>query len=115
ELGASDEQCDFAVLYGSGLHGWIVRDLQNETHEGMDALFQTIVERVAPPQGNPEAPFLMQISTIGWNDHIGRTGTGRILQGSLKKGQDVKRIVTRWKRAEWLHHDATGRGEEWEV
>lgn len=115
ELGASDEQCDFAVLYGSGLHGWIVRDLDTEKHEGMDALFQTIVERVAPPAGDPEAPFLMQISTIGWNDHIGRTGTGRILQGSLKKGQEVKRIITHWKRAEWLHHDSTGRGEDWDV
>jgi GTP-binding protein len=115
ELGATDDQCDFPVLYGSGLHGWIVKNLDTEAHEGMEGLFQTIVSRVAPPQGDPDAPFLMQISTIGWNEHIGRTGTGRILQGSLKKGQEVKRIITHWKRAEWLHHDATGRGEDWEV
>jgi GTP-binding protein len=115
ELGATDAQCDFPVLYGSGLHGWIVNDLSKDAHQGMDALFQTVVERVAPPQGDPEAPFLMQISTIGWNEHIGRTGTGRILQGSLRKAQEVKRTMTRWKRAEWLHKDPTGRGEEWEV
>ena len=97
ELGANDEQCDFAMLYGSGLHGWIVRDLEKEKHEGMDALFETIVERVPCPQGNPDAPFLMQVSTIGWNDHIGRTATGRVIQGTIRKGQDISRITTQWK------------------
>ncbi|MCX5757265.1 MAG: GTP-binding protein, partial [Candidatus Hydrogenedentes bacterium] len=95
ELGATDEQCDFAVLYGSGLDGWIVRDLDTDAHEGMDSLFETIVEKVPPPPGNPDAPFLMQISTVGWHDHIGRTGTGRVLQGTLRKGQDISRITTR--------------------
>src|SRR5690606_940769 len=70
ELGATDEQLDFPVLYGSGLRGWLVRDLDSEAHEGMEALFETIVEKVPPPPGDPEAPFRMQISTIGWNDHI---------------------------------------------
>lgn len=97
ELGASDEQCDFAVLYGSGLDGWLVRDLDSDAREGMDALFETIVENVPPPQGNPDAPFLMQVSTIGWRDHIGRTGTGRILQGTVRKGQDINRVTTQWK------------------
>jgi GTP-binding protein len=100
ELGATDAQLDFPVLYGSGLNGWIVRDLKTEAHEGMDPLFETIVERVPAPTGDPEAPFCMQISTIGWNDHIGRTGTGRVLQGRLKKGQQVKRIVTQWSHPE---------------
>ncbi len=96
ELGATDEQCDFAVLYGSGLHGWLVRDLEKDPHEGMDALFETIIEKVPMPSGKPDAPFLMQVSTIGWNDHIGRTATGRILQGTLRRGQDILRMTTRW-------------------
>ena len=115
ELGATDEQCDFPTLYGSGLNGWIVRDLDTDAHEGMDALFETIIEEVPEPQGSVDAPFLMQISTLGWRDHIGRTGTGRVLQGRLSKGEAIVRTTTRWKEAEWLHaHDATHR-DEWEV
>lgn len=115
ELGATDEQCDFPVLYGSGLHGWIVNDLEKEKHEGLEALFQTIIDKVPAPNVNADAPFLMQVSTLGWRDHIGRTGTGRVLQGRLKKGETIERIGTRWKQAEWLQsHDASQR-DEWEV
>ncbi len=115
ELGATDEQCDFSVLYGSGLDGWLVRDLETGEHKGMDALFAALVEDVPPPEGKTDAPFLMQVSTLGWRDHIGRTGTGRVLQGILKKGEPFVQTTTRWKKAEWLqHHDATHR-EEWDV
>ncbi|HPO15714.1 MAG TPA: translational GTPase TypA [Candidatus Hydrogenedentes bacterium] len=115
ELGASDEQCDFAVLYGSGLHGWVVRDLDSDAREGMDALFETIVENVPPPQGNPDAPFLMQVSTIGWRDHIGRTGTGRILQGTIRKGQDINRATTQWKEGSGPSRNLGRQGHEFEV
>jgi len=96
ELGANDEQADFPVLYGSGLDGWLVRDLKNDKREGMDALFETIVENVRPPEADPDAPFLMQVSTLAWNDYIGRIGCGRVLQGSLSKGGEFRRTVTRW-------------------
>ena len=98
ELGASDEQCDFPVLYGSGLAGWMVRDLDKDAHEGMDALFETIIEEVPPPQVDAEKPFLMQISTLEWSDYIGQIGCGKVLQGSLKKGDPFLRTVTRWKQ-----------------
>ena len=115
KLGATDEQCDFPILYGSGLDGWIVRDLDVDPHEGMDALFETIVREVPAPAGDVAAPFLMQVSTLGWRDHIGRTGTGRVLQGRLKKGESIARVTTRWKQAEWLQpHDGRQR-DEWEV
>ena len=96
ELGADDAQCDFPVLYGSGLGGWLVRDLEADAHEGMDVLFETIVEHVPAPAGDPDAPFLMQVGSIGWNDHIGRTGTGRVLQGRLPKGAAVRRLTVAW-------------------
>ncbi|MCP4639220.1 MAG: GTP-binding protein, partial [bacterium] len=101
ELGATDEQCDFPILYGSGLHGWIVRDVEADAHEGMEALFETIAAEVPAPEGDAEAPFLMQVSTLGWRDHIGRTGTGRVLQGRLRKGETLSRITTHWKRVDW--------------
>ena len=97
ELGATDEQADFPVLYGSGLAGWFVRDLESEPHEGMDALFETIVDHVPAPEGDPEGPFRMQITTLAWNEYIGRIACGRVLQGSLSKGDPLVRTVTRWK------------------
>ena len=115
ELGASDEQCDFPVLYGSGLDGWIVRDLDADPRTGLNDLFETIIDEVPAPKGDADAPFLMQVSTLGWQDHIGRTGTGRVLQGRLSKGGAISRITTRSKQLEWSQaRDADASGE-WEV
>ena len=115
ELGATDEQCDFPVLYGSGLHGWISREADPEKREGMEALFETLIESVPAPAGNPEAPFLMQVSTIGWRDHIGRTATGRVLQGTLRKGDDIKRVSTRWKSATVLDDEDDTSSDDMEI
>ncbi|MBX3178443.1 MAG: translational GTPase TypA [Candidatus Hydrogenedentes bacterium] len=115
ELGATDEQCDFPVLYGSGLNGWLVRDLEDDAHEGMEALFETIINEVPAPKGDPEGPFLMQVSSIGWKDHIGRTGMGRVLQGSLKKGQKLRRVSTRWLGEKLAHHDEFHHQREWDI
>ena len=120
ELGANNEQLDFPVLYGSGLEGWIVNDLdeyQKEEHEreehlarrrrplagaaqeladaGMNDLFETIIDSVPAPQVDQDAPFLMQVSTLAWSDYIGRIGCGRVLAGALKVGDDLQRITTR--------------------
>ncbi len=96
ELGATDEQAHFPVLYGSGLDGWFVRDLDKDDHEGMDALFETILEYVPPPKVDDDGPFLMQVSTLAWNDYIGQIGCGRVLRGRLNKGDDFSRFVTKW-------------------
>lgn len=115
ELGATDDQCDFPVLYGSGLEGWLVNDLDSEKHEGMEALFQTIVDKVPAPECDPDAPFLMQVSSIGWRDHIGRTGMGRVLKGRLNKRQSIERIMTEWQDNEWSEGDSEAHHSEWKV
>ncbi|KEJ92487.1 translational GTPase TypA [Synergistes jonesii] len=99
ELGATEEQCDFAVLYGSGLQGWFVADLkknEDNAKAGMDDLFKTIIERVPAPKAEMEKPFLMQVCTLTWSEYLGRIGCGRILQGTLKKGDRILRTHTRW-------------------
>jgi len=96
ELGATEEQADFPVLYGSGLHGWFVRDLEKDELKGMDALFETIVENVPPPSGDPEKPFLLQATTLAWNDYIGRIGCGKVLQGRIRTGDPILRTSTAW-------------------
>jgi GTP-binding protein len=94
ELGATDEQASFPVLYGSGLDGWFVKELGQNEKQGMTALFQTIIDEVPPPQVNEDGDFLMQVSSLDWNDYIGQIGCGRVLRGTLKKGERFTRIAT---------------------
>lgn len=97
ELGATDEQAHFPVLYGSGLDGWFVNDLDEDEPKGMEALFQTIINEVPSPQVDQEGDFLMQVSSLDWNAYIGQIGCGRVLRGTLKKGEEFTRLVTKLK------------------
>ena len=107
ELGASDEQADFPVLYGSGLNGWAVNDL-SKPHEGMDDLFQAIIDHVPAPDVDPDKPFLMQVSTLAWNEYVGRIGCGKILQGHIRKGEAFTRVSTKWNSTD---HSGT----DWQI
>lgn len=91
ELGATDEQLDFRFCYASGLSGFATQHLNDERVD-MRPLFELIVEAVAPPQGSLENPFLMHVSTVSYDDFVGRQATGRILEGMVKKGQPVMHI-----------------------
>ncbi len=108
ELGANEAQAHFPVLYGSGLDGWLVRDLANDPHQGIEALFETIVEHVPPPAVDATEPFRMQISTLAWSDYIGQIGCGRVLHGRLSLGENFTRTVTRWR-------DAANQDAGWDV
>ncbi|HOX05282.1 MAG TPA: translational GTPase TypA [Planctomycetota bacterium] len=107
ELGADDHQADFPVLYGSGLEGWLVRDLEkDEPRKGMEALFETIVSYVPAPQVDLKAPFRMQVSTLAWSEFVGQIGCGRVLSGTHKVGTPLVRTATKWrtherKEGEW--------------
>ncbi len=92
ELGATDEQADFPVLYGSGLDGWLVKDLESTRREGMDDLFETVIESVPAPQVDRSKPFRMQVSTLAWSDYLGRIGCGRALSGTHRLGEEI--VVT---------------------
>ena len=109
ELGASDEQADFPVLYGSGLAGWFVRDLDTDPRVGMAPLFETIVESVPAPDSELNAPFRMQVSTLAWSDYLGRIGCGRVLQGVHQRGEPLVRRTSRWIDRESGDWEITGR------
>ena len=87
-LGASDEQLDFPVLYASALHGYAGHE-ETVRSGNMDALFQTIVEHVAPPQVEPEQPFQLQVSSLDYNSYVGVIGIGRIRRGKIKTNTPV--------------------------
>jgi GTP-binding protein len=88
ELGATDQQADFPHLYASALEGWAVHELDDE-REGLNPLFETIVKHVPSPGGDLESPFLMQVTTLDWNEYVGRLIGGRVLQGEVQQGQPL--------------------------
>jgi len=88
ELNANEDQLDFPVVYTSAKAGYARRDL-NDPSMNLEPLFEMVKERVAPPIGDPEAPFQMLVTTIDYNDYIGRIATGKIFNGKVKNGQTV--------------------------
>ncbi|KPU83243.1 GTP-binding protein TypA [Psychromonas sp. PRT-SC03] len=87
-LGATDEQLDFKVIYASALNGWANSESEEPT-ENMESLFQAIVDYVEPPKGDREGDFQMQISQLDNNAYVGVIGVGRIMRGSVKVNQQV--------------------------
>jgi GTP-binding protein len=92
ELGASDEQLDFPILYAIGRAG-IVRHELTDTTEDCRPLFDAILKRIPPPPGNAAGAMQLLVSAIDYNDYVGRMGIGRIQRGTLKQGEDVVLIL----------------------
>ncbi|EWS98828.1 GTP-binding protein TypA [Pseudoalteromonas sp. SCSIO_11900] len=87
-LGATDEQLDFKVIYASAINGWATLDL-DEPSDNMEPMFQMIVDEVSPPEADPEGDFQMQISQLDYNSYKGVIGVGRIKRGSVAPNQQV--------------------------
>ena len=92
ELGASDEQLDFPILYAIGRQG-IVRTNLEDTTEDCRPLFDAILKRIPPPPGYADAPLQLLVSSIDYNDYVGRLGIGRIQRGKLRQAEDVVLIL----------------------
>lgn len=87
-LGATDDQLDFQVVYASALNGWASLD-QDVPSTDMTPLFETIVNQVAPPDADSEGAFQMQISQLDYNSYVGVIGIGRIKRGKVRVNQQV--------------------------
>ena len=92
ELGASDEQLDFPILYAIGRAG-IVRAELTDTNDDCRPLFDAILKRIPPPPGNLDAPLQLLVSAIDYNDYVGRLGIGRIQRGKVRQSEDVVLIL----------------------
>ena len=99
ELDASDEQLDCPFVYASAKAGHAVLEL-DDTPENMIPLFETILNYIPAPEGDPDAGTQMLISTIDYNEYIGRIGVGKIDNGTIKVNQEVLLVN---------HHDAARR------
>ena len=87
DLDASDEQLDCPFLYASAKAGFAVRNL-DDPRENMVPLSETIIEHIPAPEGDPEAPTQVLISTIDYNEYVGRIGVGKVDNGFVKVNQD---------------------------
>ncbi len=88
QLGASDEQLDFPVVYASALKGYA--GLTEDVREGdMRPLFETIIKHVAPPPVNIDGPFQMRISSLDYSAYVGVIGIGRVQRGSVRPNQQI--------------------------
>ncbi|WP_413495293.1 translational GTPase TypA [Morganella psychrotolerans] len=95
-LGATDEQLDFPIIYASALMG-IAGEDYNEMAEDMTPLYKAIVKYVEPPKVDLDGPFQMQISQLDYNNYLGVIGIGRIKRGRVKPNQQITVIDSEGK------------------
>ncbi|MDD5939458.1 MAG: translational GTPase TypA [Lachnospiraceae bacterium] len=88
DLGANDDQLDCPFIFASAKQGIATDDL-GSPGVSMKPLFEAIVNHIPAPEGDPDAPTQVLISTIDYNDYVGRIGIGKVSNGSIKVGQDV--------------------------
>lgn len=100
ELGADDEALEFPTVYASATLGYASRDAGTRPDD-IFPLFDAILDHVPAPKDDPDAPLQMLITTLDYNDYVGRIGIGRVFAGTLRAGEDV--MV--------LHRDGTRRKE----
>lgn len=87
-LGATNEQLDFPIVYASGLSGFAKLD-ENDESSDMRPLFETILKHTPAPSGSADETLQLQISQLDYDNYTGRLGIGRILNGRIKPGQVV--------------------------
>ena len=88
DLDASDEQLDCPFIFASARDGYAIRNL-NDERKDMTPLFETIIDYIPAPTGDPDANTQVLISTIDYNEYVGRIGVGKVDNGVLKVNQDA--------------------------
>lgn len=99
DLGATEEQADFPIVYACARQGWcttvaddVPKLISGEKKGSLQPLFDLVVETIAPPKPGSEVNFQLLVANLGWSDFVGRLAIGRILSGSLKVGQRAYRF-----------------------
>lgn len=88
DLDASDEQLECPFIYASARNGFAIKDL-NDERKNMVPLFETILDYIPAPEGDPDANTQVLISTIDYNEYVGRIGVGKVDNGTLKVNQEA--------------------------
>ncbi|MDP4181783.1 MAG: translational GTPase TypA [Bacillota bacterium] len=88
ELGADDDQLEFPIVYASAKDGYAFYNLDDEK-ENLEPLFETIMKHVPAPEGSAEEPLQLLVSSIDYDEYVGRIAIGRIERGTIKSGQQA--------------------------
>lgn len=88
ELGCDESQLEFPYMFASGIAGYAVKDPQDEPRD-IEPLFHMILAEIPPPSADMDSPFQLQVTMLDYDDHLGRMFGGKILRGSVRKGQQV--------------------------
>ncbi len=88
ELGADESILETPLIFASAKNGWAIKDLDDEPVD-MKPMFDAIIDGIAPPQCDADAPLQLLISSIDYNDYVGRIGIGRIEQGTIHERDKV--------------------------
>ncbi len=88
ELNATDDQFNSPFIYASARDGYALRKL-GDPPAGMTPLFETIIERIPPPQADRQAPFQMLVSNLDWSDYVGRIAIGKVTGGHCQVGDSI--------------------------
>lgn len=98
ELGASDEQCEFPIVYATARDGWctenlddVPKHLSGEKSGTLEPLFDHIIDTIHGPDVDVEGEFKLQLSNIAWSNYVGQLSIGRIVSGKVTIGQQVFR------------------------
>lgn len=88
ELGADDEQLDFPIIYASAREGFARYNVE-DTNDGMEPLFKTIIDHVEPQKGYIDGPLQMLVTTLDSNAFVGKIAIGKVHRGTVRKNQNV--------------------------
>ncbi|HUT86033.1 MAG TPA: translational GTPase TypA, partial [Elusimicrobiales bacterium] len=88
DLGATEPQLDFPILYASAKNGWVVANMQEEQKD-LQPLFDTIINTVHPPLADESKNLQMLVTMLDYNNFVGQIGIGRIVNGKMQTGQNV--------------------------
>jgi len=87
DLGADDSQIEFPVVYASAREGFAKLNLEDPSRD-LEPLFKTIIDYVPAPEGDNEAPLQLLITTLDYDDYVGRIAIGRIFRGTILSGNE---------------------------
>ena len=93
ELATDESHLDFPVLYASARQGYAMKDLDAPGLD-MQPLFQSVLDSVPPPKGDPEAPFQMLVAALDYDNYLGQVAVGRITNGTIRQRDEVA-LLTR--------------------
>ncbi|GAB6106330.1 translational GTPase TypA [Fusibacter bizertensis] len=88
ELNADDQQLDFPIVYGIAKEGIAKRTMEDESTD-LSPLFETILSHVEPYAVSKDEPLQLQVSSLDYDDYVGRLGIGRVVRGTIKQGEQI--------------------------